>query len=172
VQSRRFLSGERFFFFSKGGGKAANRDEGLDSAGAECQGLLFDGDSHGPAGQRAMIVQATEAFGTQRGAGSILQQRHQSIGFGVVKLIDERRLFQRSRRLLEYGRLFGGDPLNILPFMRFEPREPFLERLHIEHRYGERADTTMGAAGSTRDGSEQGGFSPLKPAVGLTLELC
>jgi len=117
-----------------------------------------------------MVIEAAEAFGTQGGAGGILQQGDQAIGFGVGELIDERRLLQRGRSVLQDGRLFGGDPLNIFPFVQVESGEPFMESLHIEHRDGKWADTTMGTAGSTRDRSEQGCLSPLKPAVGLALE--
>jgi len=171
VQGCRFLSGERLFLFSKGGGEAADRDEGLNGAGTERPGLLFDGDSHGSAGQRPMIIEPTEAFGTQGGAGGILQQGGQLIGFRVVELIDEGGLLQRRSSLFEHGRLFGGDPLDVFPFVLVELHEPFLERLDVEYRDGERADATMGTAGSTRDRSEQGGVSSLKPAVGLALEL-
>ncbi|SLM46767.1 protein of unknown function [Nitrospira japonica] len=85
-------------------------------------------------------------------------------------MIDEGRLFQRGGSLLEHGCLFGGVPLNLFAVMRFEPRESFMERLDVEHCDGERTNTTMGTAGPTWDRSEQGGFSPLKPAVGLALE--
>jgi hypothetical protein len=133
--------------------------------------MLFDGDPHGSARQRPVVVEAAEALGTQRRAGGILQQGNQSIGFPVGKQIDARCLFQRRSGVFEDSRLFGGELLNILPFMLFETGEPFLERLHVEEGDGERSDTTVGTAGAAGDGSEQGGPGPLKPAVGLALKL-
>lgn len=154
MERGRFLPGERVFLFSKRSGKAANRNERLDGAGAERLRMLFGGDSHGSAGQRPVIVETAEAFGAQRGARGILQQGDQSIGFGIGELINERRLFQRRSGVLEDSRLFGGDLLNILPFMLIELGKSFLECLHVEDGDGERPDATVGTAGSTGDGSE------------------
>ncbi|BFU94352.1 MAG: protein of unknown function [Nitrospira sp.] len=100
-----------------------------------------------------------------------MQQSDQSIGFGVVELIDERRLFQGWRGLFEDGCLFRRTPLNIVPLMLVESGEPFMESMDIDHGDGERADTTMGTAGSTGERSEQGGLGPPEPAVGPALEL-
>ncbi|MDF0642952.1 MAG: hypothetical protein P0111_02890 [Nitrospira sp.] len=158
------------FLFPEGSWEAANRNECLDRAGAECLSVFFDGNSHGSAGQRPVVVETAEAFGTQRGTWSALQPGDQSIDFGIGELIDERRLSQRRGRDLEDGGLLGGDPLNVLPFMLFESGEPFMESVDIEHGNGERADTTMGTAGSTGDCSEQSSLGPLKPAVGPALE--